>query len=183
MGNRRFISKVEKPMSQSETSKHRHQVIAYCQGNGLELGSAGDPIRAEAIQVELPNNYCPFFDNKYPPQLRGDATKLHWFKDEVLDYVYSSHLIEDFTAEQQKTIIQEWLRVIKPGGHLVILAPEKNRWKAALDRKQPPNLAHKHELEVGELSKIVTGCEIIIDDFCEPDNLLEYGLMFVARKI
>lgn len=166
----------------SETSKHRPLVVGYCIGNGLDLGSAGDPIVPTAIQVELINNYCPLLGESYPPQLRGDATNLYWFKDRVLDYVFSSHLIEDFTLHQQRDIIREWCRVIKPGGHLVILAPESNRWAAAIEAGQPPNNNHKHEPRIGEFSDIVReigGWDILEDRFCDGQD---YSMFFVARK-
>lgn len=167
----------------SETSKHRKLVVGYVNtGDGVDLGSAGDPIVPNAIQVERPDNYCPLFDDKYPPQLRGDASHLHWFRDGVLDWVYSAHLIEDYTADEQKAVIREWCRVIKPGGRLVILAPEKNRWAEALKRGQPPNLAHKHEPEIGELSRIVNdigGWNVLEDRFCDGED---YGMFFVALR-
>jgi hypothetical protein len=39
----------------------------------------------------------------HPVQLSGDARCLHWFANGTLDYVYSSHLLEDF--EDTKSII------------------------------------------------------------------------------
>jgi len=166
-------------IGKSETSKHRDKVMKYIKGNGLDCGSAGDPIIPTAIQIELPNNYCPFFETKYPPQLRGDAKCLYWFKDNCMDYVFSSHLIEDFTAPIQKEILQEWIRVLKPGGHLVVLAPEKTRWKQALANGQSPNLAHQNEPAIGEFSKMVQGVDVVEDRFCDDSD---YGMMFVARK-
>jgi predicted SAM-dependent methyltransferase len=166
----------------SETSKHRALVIGYCHGNGLDLGSAGDPIKPEAIQVEREDHYCPYFDQKHPPQLMGDASNLVWFRDGVLDFVYSSHLIEDYSSDEQRTVIREWCRVIKKGGHLVILAPEKERWALALFKGQPPNLAHKHEPSIGELTGIINGIggwQVLEDRFCDGDD---YSLFFVARK-
>lgn len=166
----------------SETSKHRNLVNGYCAGNGLDLGSAGDPIVPSAIQVERPDHYCPYFDDKQPPQLLGDAANLIWFKDGVLEYVYSSHLIEDFSEEEQKKVIREWCRVIKPGGHLVILAPERWRWAEALKAGQPPNLAHKHEPEIGQFTKVINelgGWEVLEDRFCDATD---YSMFFVARR-
>lgn len=166
----------------SETSKHRALLEKFCTGDGLDLGSAGDPIVPRAIQVELPDNYCPFFEHKYPPQLRGDATKLHWFRDGVFDYVYSSHLIEDFSAEEQKAICREWARVVKPGGHIVILAPEQGRWREALRRGQPPNNAHKHEPFLGFFTQVfrdIGGWEVLADNFCDKTD---YSMYFVAKK-
>ncbi len=169
-------------MDHSETSKHRALVLGYCHGNGLDLGSAGDPIVPTAIQIELAESYCPLFDGQYPPQLRGDATDLVWFRDRVFDFVFSSHLIEDFTAERQRDILREWARVVKQGGHLVIIAPEAGRWKAALDKGQPENLAHKHEPHIGEFTAILRqlgGWDILEDRFCDGED---YSMFFVARR-
>lgn len=166
----------------SETSKHRKLVEGYCVGAGVDCGSAGDPIVPTAIQIDLPNNYCPFFDDKYPPQLRGDATNLHWFKDGVMDFVFSSHLIEDFTADQQRIICKEWARVVKPGGYIVILAPEQGRWKEAVKNGQPPNNAHKHEPFLGWFTQIFTemgGWTVLADRFCDGTD---YGMFFVGRR-
>lgn len=170
----------------SETALHRHQLVGFCSGNGLDLGSAGDPIVPTAIQVEKFDNYCPFFENQYPPQLRGDATNLVWFKDGVLDFVYSSHLIEDYNFSEQHAAIVEWVRVLKPGGYLVILAPEYERWHTALKRGQPPNLAHKREPSVGDftlIAKQIGGLEIVEDRLCNAEDPNDYSMMFVAKKL
>lgn len=167
-------------MSVSETSKFRDQVLQYCVGNGLDLGSAGDPVVPTAIQVELPDNYCPLLANTYPPQLRGDACWLYWFNDGVMDFVFSSHLIEDLTPDQQKAALKEWGRVLKSEGYLVILAPERDRWQKALAAGQPPNLAHQHELSVGELRTMLEPNEWeIVEDRLIGDT---YSLLFVAKK-
>jgi predicted SAM-dependent methyltransferase len=97
--------------------------------------------------------------------------------------VFSSHLIEDFTADKQREICKEWARVVKPGGHLVILAPEQGRWREALKRGQPPNNAHRHEPPLGFFSQIfteMTGWMILMDQFCDKTD---YGMVFVARKL
>ncbi len=94
----------------------------------------------------------------------------------------SSHLLEDFA--DWWPALTEWARVLESGGHLVILIPDRERWAAALARGQPPNLAHKHEGHVGELSTYCEklGLEPIIDNYAVPDDPNEYTLIFVARK-
>lgn len=168
----------------SETAKHRKLVEGYCVDTPvLDLGSAGDPIVPHAIQVELPNPYCPYFDRKYPPQILGDAKFLKWFTDGSVATVFSSHLIEDFGADDQVAILREWARVIRIGGHMVILAPEKKRWAEALRKGQPPNLAHKHEPEIGEFSKVFQrfgNWEVLEDRYCDGED---YGMFFVAKKM
>lgn len=47
------------------------------------------------------------------------------FKDETLDYVISSHVIEHFFDPVKA--IKEWLRVVKKGGYIFIIVPHKDR--------------------------------------------------------
>lgn len=47
------------------------------------------------------------------------------FKDNTLDYVLSSHVIEHFFDPVKA--LREWHRVIKPGGYIFIIAPHKER--------------------------------------------------------
>ena len=112
----------------SETSLARERLLPYCKGYGLDLGFGGDKVQPSAIGVDLPVPYTHVGND--PVQLGGDARKLVWFRDEVLDYVYSSHLLEDFPAEQTRTIVMEWLRVLKVGGHLVLYQPDEQVYRA-----------------------------------------------------
>lgn len=47
------------------------------------------------------------------------------FKDGVLDYVFSSHVIEHFFDPIKA--IKEWYRVIKKGGYIIMVIPHKER--------------------------------------------------------
>jgi SAM-dependent methyltransferase len=47
------------------------------------------------------------------------------FKDNTLDYVLSSHVIEHFFDPVKA--LREWHRVIKPGGYIFVIAPHKDR--------------------------------------------------------
>jgi hypothetical protein len=104
----------------SETSTVRQEVVAYCQGNGVDIGYGGDPVVPTAITIDQPPPYTPHLGSQ-PQNLMGDGADLRWFKDNSLDYVYSSHLIEDF--EETAPVLKEWLRVLKPGGYMVLVAP------------------------------------------------------------
>lgn len=128
----------------SETSKARPRLSKFCQGNGLDLGYGGDPIVPSAITVDLPIAYTKV--GGYPQNLAGDARKLYWFRDNVLDYVYASHLLEDFPAAETPRVLREWLRVIKVGGVLVLYGPDQQAYLARCRRLgRTPNAAHKNE--------------------------------------
>ena len=91
----------------SETSRSRTTLAPFCEGYGVDLGFGGDPIAPHAIRVDLPRPYTAVGDLSV--QLGGDATDLVWFRDGVLDFVYSSHLLEDF--DDTERVLREWLRV------------------------------------------------------------------------
>jgi predicted SAM-dependent methyltransferase len=110
---------------QSETSKCRERLAPFCLGYGVDLGFGGDPITERAIRIDKPRPYAR--TGSYEVQLGGDATRLHWFNDAVLDYVYSSHLLEDFV--DTKVILVEWLRVLRPGGRLVLFCPDEEIYR------------------------------------------------------
>ncbi len=126
----------------SETSKARPRLTQFCRGNGIDLGYGGDPIVPSAITMDLPTPYTSL--GSYPQNLAGDARDLYWFKDNVLDYVYSSHLLEDFPRNDTAAVIGEWLRIIKPDGFLVLYGPDEQAYRAYCKEKgMPPNASHK----------------------------------------
>jgi predicted SAM-dependent methyltransferase len=107
----------------SETSLCRERLKKFCAGCGLDIGYGGDPILPSAITVDMPSPYTTVGDA--PLNLAGDARDLRWFRDGTLDYVFSSHLLEDFKPDETRHVLLEWLRVIRTGGHLVIYCPDE----------------------------------------------------------
>ncbi len=180
----------ELAIASSETAKYRHLTAQYCQQNGqpvcgVDIASQGDPVVPWAVQLDLPveefNIYCSNEPAKGPIHLRGHAEKLP-FENESLDFVYSSHLLEDY--EDWIPVLSEWVRVLRPNGYLIILIPDKTLWAKALEKGQTPNCAHKHEGEAGELTGYAEkfGLEVIEDRLTEqfPGD---YTIMGVFRKI
>ena len=52
-----------------------------------------------------------------------DITRLEQFKDNSVDLIYASHVIEYFDREQVTDVLKEWQRVLKPNGVLRIAVP------------------------------------------------------------
>ncbi|MCL5960698.1 MAG: class I SAM-dependent methyltransferase [Chloroflexi bacterium] len=52
------------------------------------------------------------------------------FKDETMDTVIASHVLEHIGDTREA--LSEWLRILKPGGHLCLLIPDA-RWTAGRD--------------------------------------------------
>jgi len=176
-------------MGTSETSKYRHITAQYCQETpGVDIGSSGDPVVPHAIQIDLESPYCPLL-GLGPIHVKGDGSRIsRWFKESSLAFVYSSHLLEDYDRHSQRAVLLDWMTRVKVNGFLVILLPDAVRWKAALDRGQPPNLAHKHEGSPGELSSALQSAstfarqawEVLMDECPDPED---YGIVFIARRL
>ncbi len=125
----------------SETSKCRPRLARYCTGYGVDLGFGGDPIVPHAIGVDMPQPYSGV--GSHPVQLGGDATKLIWFRDGALDFVFSSHLLEDVVVVGP--VLAEWLRVLKVGGRLIIFCPDEQVYRRhCAATGQPYNTHHVH---------------------------------------
>jgi predicted SAM-dependent methyltransferase len=138
---RRSFADLFKARHPSETSKCRPRLAKYCVGNGVDLGFGGDAITPTAVRVDFPTPYAT--TKGQPVQLGGDCRHLEWFRDGSLDYVYSSHLLEDF--EDTEAVLKEWLRVLKPGGLLIIFCPDEQVYRRhCSETGQYYNQCHKH---------------------------------------
>jgi len=163
----------------SETSKFREDLIIFCEGYGLDIGYGGDPIKTTSITIDLPIPYTKL--GSYPLHLGGDARKLYWFSDNSLNYVYSSHCLEDF--EDTESVLTEWLRVLKPGGMLVLLLPDQQRYeKWCSDHKTEPNAAHKiKNFSLSYLKDIVSKLNYV-KIIHTKDIMEEYNFQIVLEK-
>lgn len=128
-------------MARSETYYARESLAKWCIGYGVDLGFGGDKIVPHAIAIDMPTPYTKLGCD--PVQLGGDASDLVWFRDSVLDFVYSSHLLEDF--EDTTSVLVEWVRVLKPGGYLILNLPNELLFRERCKHDGTKgNNAHKH---------------------------------------
>lgn len=148
------ILKILGKTSRSETSKCRKRLAKFCIGNGVDLGFGGDAIVESAIRVDFPSPYASTEGQSV--QLGGDCRNLEWFRDEALDYIYSSHLLEDF--EDTESVLKEWLRTLKPGGLLIIFCPNEQIYRKHCEKTgQYYNTQHKHDdFSLEKVKKILT---------------------------
>jgi SAM-dependent methyltransferase len=128
IGDRAYVAIARVVLFRSETSRYRRVLERFCIGCGLDVGFGGDPITRSAITMDLPTPYTA--TGRRPVQLPGDCRNLFWFRDDVLDYVYSSHVLEDFPEPETASILREWVRLLRPGGKLVLLLPDQERYLA-----------------------------------------------------
>lgn len=116
--------------------KFRESAIAhkYLDGlKGIEIGgSAHNDFGLDTINVDYTDDMETVFKVN-EEQLCGEKMKVDVvangddlpFEDESTDFVISSHVIEHFFDPIKA--INEWLRVVKKGGYILIIAPHKDR--------------------------------------------------------
>lgn len=132
--NELFLELEKKPFHYcKETDLCRDRLIRYCRGRGIDIGCGDNKILPEAIGVDIADA---------ANEVTADARQLP-FEDESMDYVFSSHCLEDF--EDTGGVLAEWMRVLRPSGNLVLYLPHKNFYP----RVGTPgaNLDHKHDLD------------------------------------
>lgn len=128
----------------SETSHGRPYLSHYCEGVGIDIGYGGDPIVPHAITFDMPQPYTNL--GSASQILRGDCRSLPFICDHAFDWVYSSHLIEDFYYHEQVEMLREWRRILKPGGFLVTNCPDQQQFLAHCAKTgQPGNPGHKEQ--------------------------------------
>lgn len=101
-----------------ETPKIRDYIISkgYCNGEGLDLGCGYCKILPNAIGIDVQK-----LDGV---DIVSDIRKLGMIEASSMDYVYSSHALEDLYNPDVALI--EWLRVLKPGGYLILYLPHRD---------------------------------------------------------
>lgn len=113
--------------SPSETAKVRKWVLPYCNGKGCDVGFGGDKVKKEdcdGIDLEQPYTYtgrdkvdisCDVINNEIP------------VPDNTYDYVYTSHLIEDFA--DTTNALRKFIRILKSEANLILVFPDQPKYE------------------------------------------------------
>ena len=130
----------------NEQDKIAAFVVPYTRGRGLDIGCAlGRKCWPHMIGIDRVT--APGVD------MVTEADDLAMFADGGLDFVFSSHTLEDL--EDTRKTLAEWWRVIKPGGHLVLYLPHKDLYPHV--GEEGANPAHKHDFAPEDIVEHMRG--------------------------
>jgi SAM-dependent methyltransferase len=93
----------------------------YFVGHGIDIGCGPDPVSQYAQQFPLMRG-CRGWD-----LADGDAQLLASVADATFDFVHSSHCLEHMV--DPPIALGHWLRVLKPGGHLIVTVPDEDMYE------------------------------------------------------
>lgn len=103
----------------------------YIKGLGLEIGTGTNRLSPTVFGIDNYNHVDADMVWDCAPEKDGHQYYHPYpFKDERFDFVFSSHVLEDFNPSVIQIVYDEWLRLVKPGGYLILLVPdmEGNRY-------------------------------------------------------
>jgi SAM-dependent methyltransferase len=93
----------------------------YFVGNGIDIGGAPDPLSL----------YAQFFPRMGRVRIwdvnDGDAQSMPGVGDASFDFVHSTHCLEHLV--DPLVGLQNWFRILKPGGHLVVIVPDEDLYE------------------------------------------------------
>lgn len=160
----------------NESAKVRWDVIPYLRGRGLDIGCGPWKIFPHCVGVDQAVGGGA--DIILP------ATKLDIFHDELMDFVFSSHTLEDIV--DTISTLKEWWRLLRVGGYLVLYLPHKDFYPNI--GKEGANPAHKHDFapnDIVEAMGVITaegdrGWDLVKNQERNAGN--EYSFLQVYRK-
>ena len=174
-----------KSKHRSETAKVRHLVLAYCIGEGCDVGFGGDKIKKEdCIGIDFAKPYANAGEDEVDIACDLGKEKIP-VNDNFFDYVYSSHLIEDF--EDTGSVLKEFIRILKNNGNLILVFPDQQEYERICKRTgQPLNSYHVHA-EMGYtymmncLKSLQSEQNFEMDILYKSDREIDYNVIVVLN--
>ena len=164
-----------------ESAKIRWEIAEYTRGRVLDLGCGTKKCYPHFIGVD--NGHHAQFGLRIKPDVFiKSCEKLDLFASQSMDAVFSSHLLEHFEHEKIPGILKEWLRVVKPGGFLILYVPDEDEYPKVGDEHANPD--HKWNVNyerVIEAMREAGSWDLI--DFQKRNADDEYSLLFVFKRL
>lgn len=144
-------------------------VEQFCRGLGFDIGPGSNRLSPTVLcsdwyphpeGIDLVWNMV-HEDGRYPFP----------FRENTFDFIFASHVLEDFSLNQIQWVFDELLRMIKPGGYLVTIGPD-------MQNGRYPKWDEKFTAESPE---VISGKRQIGETLGNPSHLFDWGLDFCYK--
>jgi ADP-heptose:LPS heptosyltransferase/predicted SAM-dependent methyltransferase len=165
----------------NEGAKIKWEIVQYTRGRGLELGCSIQKLYPHFIGIDNRQD-AKLFGHPINPDIYVDtAERLEFFATGTLDFVFSSHLLEHIEPERVTGAVKDWMRIIKPGGYLVLYLPDEDEYpKIGEDGCNPDHKWNVNYERVITYMRATGGWDLV--DFQKRNQDREYSLFFVFQK-
>lgn len=138
-------------------------VEQFCRGLGFDIGPGSNKFSPTV----LCSDWYPHKGVDLVWNCVHEGGRYHYpFSDNTFDFIFASHVIEDFAPDQIQFVFDELLRMIKPGGNFVILGP-------CMDGIRYPKWDQKFTAESPE---VISGKRQIGETCGNPSHLIDWNL-------
>lgn len=137
----------------------------YCRGLGMDCGCGTNRFSPTVLTTDwYQHSHTDLIWNCLPPPEKGQPQYFYPypFRDERFDFVFASHVLEDFHPDHIQIMFDELLRLIKPGGNYVILGPCMDgvryaKWDEKFTSEHPDVISGKRQIgdTIGNPSHLV----------------------------
>jgi SAM-dependent methyltransferase len=164
-----------------EHHPERMALYPLCQGRGIDVGCGHRKTHPDAIGVDLvakgesPATDGDGTDLKSQADIVSSGDDLNVFENESLDYVVQRHNLEHY--QDPIKALQEWIRVLKPGGILGMVVPDDE----VVDTIRMDK-THKHAFTQSSLRRILDLLADVRVIYSAP-LIFRYSFVCVAQKV
>jgi ADP-heptose:LPS heptosyltransferase/predicted SAM-dependent methyltransferase len=163
-----------------ESDKVRLDVLRYATKGGIDIGCGPKKVWPHFIGVDSGKDTDLFGIAMKPDIVVSTAERLALFADASMDCVFSSHTLEHI--ENHGAALQEWWRLVKVGGCLVLYLPHRDLYPNIGTPGANPD--HKHDFvpdDILEVMRLVAAdCSVLVSE--TRSHGLEYSFLQVFRK-
>ncbi len=161
-----------------EASKIRWELVPYFHGRVLDIGCGAYKAFPHFIGVDNGHHWGHMgVDVKIK-----DAGDLSLFSTQSCDAVFSSHLLEHIEYERVSSVLNEWFRVVKKGGYVILYLPDSEQYPKCGSKYANPD--HKFDVTYENIVEALekTNYSWDMTDYQVLNNGDEYSLYFVVKK-
>jgi len=159
-------------------------VWKYCErGLGVDIGCGSNRISPDILAIDSHDEGVNGGDLIMSAELLDYRPRggMAGFRDHCFDFIFSSHCLEDFADIQ--SVLREWWRKLKVGGHLVLLLPDMQGGRYPKVGEDGGNPSHRTNVGVEYMRSVTAklfgdACEVVQCDTIREGCTFD----FVARR-
>lgn len=156
-----------------EENDQRPEFLAmskYIVGLGLDIGCGTNRLSPTVMTTD----WYPHVDTDLIWNCVHEGGRYPYpFRENRFDFIFASHVLEDFAPDEIQFVFDEWLRMVKVGGYLIILVPD-------IEGGRYPGI---DEVFTAESPEVISG-ERRIGELCgNPSHRVTMGITYMNMLV